>query len=71
MTLPQALLIAFTSAICALLLLITIRALGRRILNTAARRIEQMCAEAIAKPRPHHDIEAEYRQLVAAEQGRD
>jgi phage-related protein len=64
-TLTQAILIAFTGAICALLACYAIWRAYNWATDYAARRIEIMLRDALARPARHHaDIDAEYRQLV-------
>jgi hypothetical protein len=53
------------------LLILALRYAGRRLANWAARHVERMCAEALARPIHPRDWDAEMMELVAAEQKRD
>lgn len=70
MTTSQWLLIAFNGTIGCLLLILALRYAGRRLTNWAARHIERICAEALARPIHPRDWDAEMMELVAAEQKR-
>lgn len=64
--------VAFAGGIWAFATLVALRHYGRKIADAASRRVEAMCAQALAEPtrvetrRLHAEIEAEYRELVAA-----
>lgn len=72
MTTAQWLLAAFWGVSACLVLLWVLWRTWTHLSNYAARRIETMIRDGLtAPPRGHHDIDAEYRALVAAEQKRD